>query len=89
MQGNCIQGYIDIQLLAAAIEKAGSTKSLDVSKALEGLSIDSPVGKLTMGTDHQLRRGMIWGYTKFTDQYPFTVLDQIKYVPFEEVIKNP
>ncbi len=86
-QGNSIQGYIGIKLLAAAIEKAGTTDTLKVIEALEGLTIDTPIGPLTMGKDHQLRRGMVWGFTKRTPDYPFVILDQIRYVPFEEVIK--
>ncbi len=43
-----IQGYIGMQFLVAeAIKKAGSTDSDKVAKALLGLSIDTPLGKLT------------------------------------------
>lgn len=86
-QGNSIQGYIGIKLLTAAIKKARTTDTMAVVKALEGLTIDTPLGKMTMGKDHQLRRGMIWGFTKFTPDYPFVVLDQIRLVPFDEVVK--
>lgn len=86
-QGNSIQGYIGIKLLTAAIKKARTTDTMAVVKALEGLTIDTPLGKMTMGKDHQLQRGMIWGFTKFTPDYPFVVLDQIRMVPFDEVVK--
>jgi branched-chain amino acid transport system substrate-binding protein len=85
--GNSIQGYIGIKLLAAAIEKAGSTDSDAVVKALEGLTIDTPLGPMTMGADHQLLRGMVWGYTKMGPDYPFAVLDQIGIVPYEDVVE--
>jgi len=86
--GNAIQGYIGIVLLAEAIKKAGTTETEAVIKALEGLTVDTPIGKLTMGKDHQLRRGMVWGFTKRTADYPFVVLDQIRYVPYEEVVQD-
>lgn len=86
-QGNSIQGYIGIKLLAEAIKKAGKIETMAVIKALEGLTIDTPLGKMTMGKDHQLRRGMIWGFTKRSPDYPFVVLDQIRMVPFSEVVK--
>ena len=86
-QGNSIQGYIGIKLLAEAIKKAGTTDTMAVVNALEGLTIDTPLGKMTMGKDHQLQRGMIWGFTKRSPDYPFVVLDKIRMVPFAEVVK--
>lgn len=85
-QGNTIQGYIGIMLLAAAIEKAGTTDTDAVVTALEGLTIDTPLGPMLMGEDHQLRRAMVWGYTKLTDEYPFAVLDQPELVDYDEVV---
>ena len=86
--GNAIQGYIGIKLLAAAIEKAGTTDSLAVVKALEGLTIDTPLGPMLMGKDHQLRRQTIWGYTKRVPEYPFVILDRIELVPYESVVPD-
>lgn len=87
-QGNTIQGYIGIKLLVAAIEAAGTTETDAVVAAMEGLTFDTPLGPMTMRDDHQLLRGMVWGYTKLTDAYPFAVLDQIQYVPYEEVVEE-
>lgn len=43
------------RILAAAINKAGSTESLKVARAMEGLEFDSVVGKVRMrAEDHQL-----------------------------------
>jgi branched-chain amino acid transport system substrate-binding protein len=86
--GNSIQGYIGIQLLAAAIKKAGTTDTDSVIKALEGLTIDTPLGAMTMGNDHQLQRGEIFGFTKWTSDYPFVVLDQPELVSFNEVVQQ-
>lgn len=86
--GFCIQGYIGITLLAGAIEKAGTTETEAVIEALEGLTVDTPIGKLTMGEDHQLQRGTTWGFTKRTPDYPFVILDQIRFVPWDEVMQH-
>jgi branched-chain amino acid transport system substrate-binding protein len=85
-QGNTIQGYIGIKLLAAAIELAGTTETDAVVAALEGLTIDTPLGPMLMGEDHQLRRAMVWGYTKLGDEYPFAVLDQPELVGYDDVV---
>ena len=84
VSGYAIQGYIAVQFLAEATQQARSTKSLKVVEALEGLTVDTPVGKQTMGKDHQQRRGMFWGLSKAVPEYPFKILDPIEYVPFEE-----
>lgn len=86
--GNSIQGYIGIRLLVAAIKKAGTTDTEAVIKALEGLTIDTPLGPMTMGKDHQLQRGQIYGFTKWTPDYPFVVLDRPEIVPFNEIVKQ-
>jgi branched-chain amino acid transport system substrate-binding protein len=44
-----------MQMLAAAIEKAHSTKAKDIAFALEGMEYQTPYGKVTMrAEDHQL-----------------------------------
>jgi branched-chain amino acid transport system substrate-binding protein len=76
-----IQGYIGMQFLAEGIKKAGSTKSDAVAKALVGLSVDTPVGKLTIrAKDHQANRGQLYGKTTRDSKYPFAILKPITYV---------
>src|SRR6266702_1994136 len=59
-----VQGYIGMQFLVEAIKKANSTDADKVSKALLGLSVDTPVGKLTIREkDHQANRGQLYGKT--------------------------
>lgn len=46
------QGYVVVNLLAAAIEKAGASDAKAVGKAMPGLSINTPTGlKMTMNGD--------------------------------------
>jgi branched-chain amino acid transport system substrate-binding protein len=76
-----IQGYIGIQVLAEAIKKAGSTDSDKVAKALLGLSIETPAGKLTIRErDHQANRGQLYGKTAKDAKYPFAIMKPVTYV---------
>ncbi len=51
--------YNGIQLLGAAMAKAKSTNPVQVAKALEGLSVKSFAGDVTMrASDHQLQQSM-------------------------------
>jgi branched-chain amino acid transport system substrate-binding protein len=76
-----IQGYIGLQFLADAIKKAGSTDSDKVSKALLGLSADTPVGKLTIREkDHQANRGQLYGKTVMDPKFPFAIMKPVEYV---------
>lgn len=76
-----IQGYIAMQFLVAAIRKANSIDSDKVSAALKGISIDSPVGPLTMrAKDQQANRGQLYGVAIRDPRYPFAILDPAKVV---------
>jgi branched-chain amino acid transport system substrate-binding protein len=76
-----IQGYIGMQFLAEAIKKAGSTDSDKVSKALLGLTVETPVGPLTIREkDHQANRGQLYGHTVKDPKYPFAIMKPATYV---------
>ena len=76
-----IQGYIGMQFLTEAIKKAGSTDTEKVAKALLGLSVDTPVGKLTIREkDHQANRGQLYGKTGMDSKYPFAIMKPAEYV---------
>jgi len=76
-----IQGYIGVQALAEAIKKAGATDSDKVSKALLGLTLDTPAGPLTIrAKDHQANRGQLYGKTVKDAKYPFAIMKPLTYV---------
>src|SRR6266700_4862882 len=76
-----VQGYIGMQFLVEAIKKANSADSEKVSKALLGLSVDTPVGKLTIREkDHQANRGQLYGKTVKDAKYPFPIMKPVTYV---------
>ena len=57
-----ITGYIGMQFVHEAVKKAGSTDTEAVIKALEGLTINTPIGAQTIrASDHQANRGQVWG----------------------------
>lgn len=76
-----ITGYIGMQMLVAAIQKAGSTDSEKVSKAMLDLSVDTPIGKQTMrAKDHQANRAQFWGKMAKDPKYPFAVMSPPVYI---------
>jgi branched-chain amino acid transport system substrate-binding protein len=57
-----IVGYINTQVLARALTEAGSTKTDDLIRAMEHLSLDTPVGKIAFrAIDHQSTLGVYIG----------------------------
>src|SRR5438874_2252525 len=76
-----IQGYLGMQFLVEAIKKANSTDADKVSKALIGLTIDTPVGKQTIREkDHQANRGQLYGKMVKDPKYPFAIMKPVTYV---------
>jgi branched-chain amino acid transport system substrate-binding protein len=79
--GWAIQGYSAIVAITDAIKKAGSTDSDKVSKALMGLTFDTPVGKRTINpATHETEMGEFWGQMVMDGQHPFAVIKDPKYL---------
>ena len=80
--GWSIVGYQSIYALAAGIKKAGNTKSAAVSKALEGLTFDTPVGKRTFSVkSHETFAPEYWGVMVKEAAYPFAVMKNPELLP--------
>jgi branched-chain amino acid transport system substrate-binding protein len=80
--GWSIVGYESIVALADGIEKAGNTKSDDVSKALTGLTFDTPVGKRTFSVkSHETFSPEYWGVMTREAAYPFAVISNPELLP--------
>ena len=76
-----ITGYIGMQILTAAIAKAGSTDSDKVSKAMMDITVDTPIGKQTIrAKDHQANRAQFWGKMTKDPKYPFAVMSPPIYI---------
>lgn len=70
--------YITAYFIAKAYEKAGAIDKEKFINALEGMVIDSPVGKIEMRVcDHQAVLPMFLGVTKKVPQYDFLISSDI------------
>ena len=82
-----ITGYNSTLFIVEAIRKANSTDTDKVIKAMEGLTIDTPIGKQTMrAKDHQANRGQFWGTTAKVPEYPFPILRPVEYIPADNLM---
>ena len=64
-----------VEALVAGIKKANGTNSDDVSKALAGLSFDTPVGKRSFSEkSHETFAPEFWGVMTKTADYPFAII---------------
>ena len=79
--GWSIMGYSAMVALSDGIKKAGSTKSDKVSKALAGLTFDTPAGRRTFNAEsHETAAGEFWGQMVKDDRFPFATMKNPKYV---------
>jgi ABC-type branched-subunit amino acid transport system substrate-binding protein len=58
--------YNSLNATKAALEKSGSVDSEALVNGLEGLTIDSPTGKVTIGKDHHVTMEMFLAKTEGT-----------------------
>jgi len=84
-----LYGYITAKFIINGYEKAGKIDTEKLIDALEGMSIDSPVGKLTLRAyDHQVMFPMFMGVTKKVPGKPYLVAGDIVTLPGEEVMPS-
>ncbi len=75
---NAQNAYAAAYVLKAAIEKAGKVDKEAIVKALEGLEIEVPVGKIKIRAgDHQALLDVSWGKTAADPKYPIRILKPI------------
>ena len=87
--GWSIVGYQSVYALAAAIKKAGTTNSDAVSKALSGLSWDTPVGKRTFSVkSHETFAPQYWGVMVKDPHYPFAIMKNPKLLAMTVAVAN-
>ena len=82
-------GYNTANFIAAAYEKAGSVDKEKFIDALEGLKIDSPVGKIEMrACDHQVIMPMFLGVTKLSPERGVAISSDIYTLRGAEVMPS-
>jgi branched-chain amino acid transport system substrate-binding protein len=86
-------GYVAFQTAVSALRKAGSTETPKLLAAMDGLTLDTPIGSVTYRpSDHQATMGAYVGRTAVKEGKPVMVdwryADGAKYLPSpEEVAK--
>lgn len=82
-------GWFTANFIAKSYEKAGKVDPEKFSEALSGMTIDSPVGKLTVRQqDNQLMLPMFMGVTKKAPGYDFLIATDIITIPAEELMPS-
>ena len=82
-------GYITAHFIAEAYKKAGAVDKEKFVDALEGLQIDSPVGRIEMrACDHQVILPMYLGVTKVSPEMGFAVSSDIYTLRGAEVMPS-
>jgi branched-chain amino acid transport system substrate-binding protein len=82
-------GYTATHFLAAAIRKAKSAETEKVVEALEGLTMETVHGPLTIrGYDHQSNKGQFFGRLKKVPEHPFLIIGDLQYVGGEKTMRT-
>lgn len=86
-----IVGFMTVQSIAAALEKAGSTETDAIREAFKGLELDTPMGPITYrAIDHQSTMGAYVGTVDLRDgkgvMVDWTYKDGADYLPSDEEV---
>jgi branched-chain amino acid transport system substrate-binding protein len=82
-------GWVTGQFIAEAYQKAGKVDPKKFAEALPGLSVDSPIGKLTVRKgDNQLELPMFMGVTKKVPEYKFLIATDIVTIPAKDLMPS-
>ncbi|NVM25807.1 MAG: ABC transporter substrate-binding protein [Desulfobacterales bacterium] len=80
-------GYITAKFIAGAYKKAGSRNTENFIDAVEGLTVDSPGGRIEMrACDHQAVLPMYLGVTKKLSKYDFIISTGIETLSGNDVL---
>jgi branched-chain amino acid transport system substrate-binding protein len=82
-----LYGYVTGMVIQRGFAKAGKVDKEKFIDAVQGMVIDSPVGKLELrACDHQLMLPMFFGVTKKVPQYPFLIASDIMTIPAKDYL---
>jgi len=84
--------YAGVYFIKAAVERAGSTDTEAIIKAVERepLSWETPEGwKIMRGTDHQVVEDCLWGQTTFNKKYGFSIPSNFVSIQGEQICRTP
>jgi branched-chain amino acid transport system substrate-binding protein len=81
-----LAGYITAKFIAEGFERAGALDMEKFIDALEGMSIDSPTGRVRIRAyDHQIIQPVFMGVTSYVPQYNFVIAKDIVELPGEQI----
>lgn len=84
-----IYGYLAARFIQKAFEKAGKIDTEKFIDAMEGLTIPSPLGDVSMRAyDHQVVLPMYMGVTKKSPDYDFLIASDITVIPGEQIMPD-
>jgi branched-chain amino acid transport system substrate-binding protein len=84
-----VYGMLTAKLISQAYLKAGKAKTEAFIDAVEGMTVDSPIGPVTMrACDHQATLPMFMGVTKKVAGYDYLIATDIVTIPGEEVMPS-
>jgi branched-chain amino acid transport system substrate-binding protein len=87
---NAHGAYAALYTYKAAAEKATSVEKDAVIAALEGLTVELPVGTVTIRPeDHQALTDATWGKTASDPNYPIRILKPVNIFPAKDVTPAP
>ncbi|MBC7358126.1 MAG: ABC transporter substrate-binding protein [Desulfacinum sp.] len=87
---NAHGAYAALYTYKTAAEKAKSVEKDAVIAALEGLTVELPVGTVTIRPeDHQALTDATWGKTAADPNYPIRILKPVKIFPAKDVTPAP
>jgi branched-chain amino acid transport system substrate-binding protein len=82
---SALVGYMTAQFIAEGYKKAGKVDTEKFITALEGMTLDSPVGPLSIrACDHQLELPTYWGITKKDPKYDFLISGDTQPIPAKD-----
>jgi branched-chain amino acid transport system substrate-binding protein len=88
-KSGALYGYMAAEFIAKSYEKAGKVDREKFIDAMEGMALDSPVGKLEMrACDHQLLLPVFFGVTKKSPQHEFLVAGDVVSVPAKDYMPS-
>jgi branched-chain amino acid transport system substrate-binding protein len=81
-KSGALYGYMAAQFIAKSFEKAGKVDREKFVDAMEGMTLPSPIGPLSVrACDHQLQLPVFFGVTRKSPQHEFLVAGDIVPVP--------
>lgn len=84
-----VYGLLTAKYIFGAYEKAGAIDTEKLIDHVEGMTVDSPIGPVTMRAfDHQAMLPMFMGWTKKADGYDYLIATDIMTIPGEEVMPD-